>query len=384
MGQSLFPQNVIAVVWDFDKTLTPAYMQSPLFARYKVDEKTFWNEANGLAAFYKARGATNVSKDTLYLNHMLTYVRNGIFKGLTNHLLFELGRQIEFYPGMPTFLSETKDEVNTNVTARKYGITLEHYVVSTGLRKMIEGSAIAPFVDGIWACEFTEGTAQPGYLKPSQTKLFGQPVSPQITDIAYAIDNTTKTRALFEINKGCNKHEEIDVNATLSDKDRRIPFQNMLYIADGPSDVPAFSIMNKHNGHTFAVYKPKMPDQFEQVKKLQVENRVQGIGEADYTSGSLTTMWIRKTIEDMAHQIASNQQKAFRERVGSAPSHILTDIPSPKDIQEAVTSSSKKPRPKRLKMVDKLPSTKVTQSVMSDLVNDSLRPGIVSSTKVSA
>src|SRR5580698_1776191 len=124
MGPSLFTQNVIAVIWDFDKTLTPAYMQTPLFSRFNVDQKKFWAEANGLEEFYRRRGAHNVSKDTLYLNHILTYVREGIFKDLTNDMLFTLGTQIAFYPGLPDFFDKLKVGVTGNTEFARHGVTV--------------------------------------------------------------------------------------------------------------------------------------------------------------------------------------------------------------------------------------------------------------------
>ena len=323
--QSLFTQNVIAVIWDFDKTLTPSYMQAPLFKHFGVDEKTFWNEANGLEKFYRAGGAHNVSKDTLYLNPMLTYVREGKFAGLTNDLLFKLGSKIEFYKGLPEFFARLKNEVGANRQFAKHGISVEHYIVSTGLRKMIEGSEIAPFVDGIWGCEFVEGTARPGYLDKGQQQLFQSPG--HITDIAYAIDNTTKTRALFEISKGSNKEKDIDVNATLAPEDRRVPFQNMIYIADGPSDVPAFSIVNQYGGRTIAVYKPALMDQFSQAAKLQEERRVQAVCEASYIAGSQADLTLSFAVNRIATKIVEAREAVLKARVGVTPRHILTDIP---------------------------------------------------------
>ena len=337
MSQSLFTQNVIAVIWDFDKTLTPAYMQAPLFARFNIDERKFWAEASGLEKFYRKRGAHNVSKDSLYLNHILTYVRDGIFKNLTNDLLVTLGAEIEFYPGLPDFFDKLKTGVTSDSEFSKHGVTVEHYIVSTGLRKMIEGSRIAPYVDGIWGCEFVEGTAKANYLDGDQSKLFEEPSPGFITDIAYAIDNTTKTRALFEISKGANKHTEIDVNASLAPEDRRVPFQNMIYIADGPSDVPAFSIVNQYGGQTFAVYKPGKLDQFVQVNRLQRENRVQGIGEANYQDASLTAFWISNAVNVVASRIVQARQTALREKVGATPQHILTDL------GERIANGSKEP-----------------------------------------
>jgi hypothetical protein len=325
MPQTLFTQNVIAVIWDFDKTLTPSYMQAPLFRRYGVDERKFWDESNGLAKNYKDRGAYNVSKDTLYLNHILTYVREGKFKGLSNALLFELGAEIEFYEGLPDFFNRLKDVATCNARFKKHNVAVEHYIVSTGLRQMIMGSRIAPYVDGAWGCEFVEGSAKPGYLDEQKPGLFAN--TGEITDIAYAIDNTTKTRALFEISKGTNKEPAIDVNASLSPEDRRVPFQNMIYIADGPSDVPAFSIVNRFGGKTLAVYKPKVRDQFAQANRLQMENRVQGIGESSYVEGSLTSLWLESAVEEIATKIANAREAALRDKIGAAPQHILTDIP---------------------------------------------------------
>src|SRR5579884_2502322 len=81
MSQNLFRQTIVAVIWDFDKTLIPGYMQAPLFRHYGVNEEKFWREVGGLPEFYKKRGLELVSRDTLYLTHILTYVRSGRFKG---------------------------------------------------------------------------------------------------------------------------------------------------------------------------------------------------------------------------------------------------------------------------------------------------------------
>jgi hypothetical protein len=156
MPQSLFTQNVIAVIWDFDKTLTPNYMQGPLFRKFGVDEKTFWDESNGLAEYYKRSGIGNVSNDSLYLNHILAYVKADIFKGLNNELLLELGGEIEFYDGLPDFFRSVKAVAAATDQFLRHGVTVEHYIVSTGLRQMILGSKIAQYVDGVWGCEFVE------------------------------------------------------------------------------------------------------------------------------------------------------------------------------------------------------------------------------------
>jgi len=341
MPQSLFTQSVIAIIWDFDKTLTPNYMQGPLFKKFGVDEKTFWEESNGLADYYKHSGIGNILRDSLYLNHMLAYVNAGIFKGLNNQLLFELGREIEFYDGLPDFFRSVKGVAPATDQFVKHGVTVEHYIVSTGLRQMILGSKIAQYVDGVWGCEFVEHLAGPGYLK-KQLPLFDHQM---IQGIGYALDNTTKTRALFEINKGTNKIPDIDVNASIAFEDRRIPFQNMIYIADGPSDMPCFSIVNQYGGRTFAVYKPKSPDSFRAVDKLQKQNRVQGIGEASYVEGSLAAMWITNAVNEIGSRIVTDRNRLFNERVGSAPQHIISDIESTLPQRKPVTAAQTDARP---------------------------------------
>ncbi len=325
MAHSLFTQNVIAIIWDFDKTLSPAYMQEPLFRKFGVDDRTFWKEANGLVEFFRRGGMHNVSGDTLYLNHILTYVERGIFKGLSNRLLFELGAEIDLFDGLPDFFATVKNGIGEVNRFAVHGIAVEHYIVSTGLRQMIMGSRIAPYVDGVWGCEFTESVAEPGYLEKDPT-LFDS-TEALIHAVGYSIDNTTKTRALFEINKGTNKLPEIEVNATVAPEDRRVPFQNMIYIADGPSYIPAFSIVNQYGGRTFAVYEPKSEEHFQSVERLQRQNRVQGIGEASYVVGSLAAMWITNAVREIAKRIVSDRDALLKQRVGSTPRHILSDLP---------------------------------------------------------
>ncbi len=337
--QSLFTQNIIAVIWDFDKTLSPVYMQAPLFRKYDVDEKTFWNESNKLGDYYRERGIKNAS-DTLYLDHILTYVKSGRFKGLTNEILRELGSEVPLYEGLPDFLRAVK-EIADEERFVKHGIQVEHYVASTGLRAMIEGSPIAAYLDDIWACEFTDSVPQPGYLATTDNESNDG----VICGIAYSIDNTTKTRALFEINKGSNKHKEIEVNATLAPEDRRVPFQNMIYIADGPSDVPAFSIVNQYGGRTIAVYKPTSIEHFQAVDKLQKENRVQGIAEANYVPGSLAALWITCAVREIAERVVRNRETLLKERTGSAPRHILSDIGQTPKKKGAAPGSNHKETP---------------------------------------
>lgn len=152
MPPAIYTQSVIAVIWDFDKTLTHDYMQGPLFTKYGVDSRAFWEEVNNLSAFYSEEGDYRIANDTIYLNHILTYIREGIFKGLTAKTLRELGNEIQLAPGLPGFFDRLRQSVDVE-PYRKHDVRVEHYVVSTGLRAMIKGSRLASHVEGIWACD---------------------------------------------------------------------------------------------------------------------------------------------------------------------------------------------------------------------------------------
>ena len=222
--------NIIAVVWDFDKTLLNGYMQEPIFKYYGIDEKSFWGEVGLLPTKYMSEQGVRVNPETIYLNQFIRDARDGRMQGLNNEKLKSFGKELKFYPGIPELFTKTKDFIDKNEDYRECGIKLEHYIVSTGMAAIIQGSEIAEYVDGIWGCEFIEDE-QNGVRR--------------IAEIGYTVDNTTKTRAIFEINKGVNKHPEMDVNIAMPEDARRVKLKNMIYIADGPSDIPAFSVDRK-------------------------------------------------------------------------------------------------------------------------------------------
>lgn len=318
-NRQLFPQNVVAVIWDFDKTLIPGNMQGPLFRKFGIDEQSFWDEVDGLEQFYLNHGSHRVGRDALYLNHILTYVREGVMKGLSNDMLFELGREIEFYQGIPDFLELLKKSIESEPRFAEHQITVENYIISTGLRQMIMGSAVAPYATEVWACEFAELVAPPGYAE-GQEALFSP--DGQIDQLIYTIDNTSKTRAVFEINKGTNRNPAIDVNSKVAPEDRRVPFQNMIYIADGPSDVPVFSVVGANGGKTYAVYRPESETEFDQANRLLEQDRIDAFGEAVYTPGSQTSMWITNAARQIGRRIVRDREEALAERVGLPPRHV--------------------------------------------------------------
>jgi hypothetical protein len=202
---------------------------------------------------------------------------------------------------------------------RKHEIQLEHYIVSTGIAEMIRGSAIAPYVDGIWGCEFIENPLQPGFL---QQKEFELGADAEIAQIGMMIDNTSKTRALFEINKGTNKDPVLDVNAKIPSEDRRIQFPNMIYIADGPSDIPCFSLVKERGGKGYGVYNPDRLDEFKQNDALRNADRIGHYGRADYREGSETYNWIKLQIQEIADRIVAEREAAVAKRVARPPRHL--------------------------------------------------------------
>ncbi len=310
-------QNIIAIIWDFDGTLIPNYMQFPLFKKFNINPKLFWKEVNQLSALYQREGIT-VNSDTVYLNHLLTYVQQGKCKGLNNKMLNVLGKEIRFFPGIPQFFSDTQEIVLNDPLLSNFDIKVEHYVVSTGLSEMIKGSIISDHVDGIWGCEFIQNP----FVSQNGKLVKQKPDNEEISSIAFSIDNTTKTRAIFEINKGVNKVSELSVNQKLDFEDRRVPFENIIYIADGPSDVPAFSVVKSRGGKTFAVYKKNKVESFRQANSLKEDDRVHLIGEADYRKDTITYLWITEQIKDIANNIIKKKKSKLLEGSQGIPKHL--------------------------------------------------------------
>lgn len=301
--------DVIATVWDFDKTLIPSYMQNPIFQKYKYEGKKFWDENNSEIANYKAQGL-EVNSDSYYLNKFIRMSAKGQpFDGLNNEKLIELGAELKFFDGAIELFKRIND-LNSNKTYRDFGITFENYIVSTGFKKMIEGSDIRPYVKKIWGAELID--------------IVGEDGKKRLGEIAYSLDNTTKTRALFEINKGVGIVEDstIDVNTKIAHENRRVQFCNMIYVADGPSDVPAFSVINQKEGATLAVYPKGDRAALKSVEQLRKDGRVQMIAEADYTENATAAMWIMEKITSQADEIVERKKAPYRQAPGT-PRHLV-------------------------------------------------------------
>lgn len=300
--------NIIAVIWDFDKTLVDGYMQDPIFKKYGVNPSDFWKTVNALPKKYWEEQHVRTNKDTIYLNHFIECAQpDGCFDGLNNEKLREFGKDLKFYKGVPEIFSKTKQMIAENSAYQEYGIKVEHYIVSTGFAEEIRGSSVMEFVDGVWGCELIEH------------EIDGKKV---IAEIGYTIDNTSKTRAIFEINKGIPQNPEIEVNAKMAADMRRVQFENMIYIADGPSDIPAFSVVNKNGGSTFAIYPHGDSKAFQQVEQMRHDGRINMYAEADYSEGTTSYMWITNTIEQYAQRIYHAEKAKFKQSVSSSPRHL--------------------------------------------------------------
>ena len=296
--------NIIAVIWDCDRTLIDGYMQDPIFAEYGVDPKQFWSEVNALPEFYKRTQGVKVNRDTIYLNHFIRYAKEGKFAGLNNAKLREFGRKQKFYRGIPEIFEFTKKMLD-DPAYTEFGIQVEHYIVSTGFAEVIRGSALMDYVEEVWGCELIE--AEDGST---------------ISEIAYTIDNTTKTRAIFEINKGIPKLRDIDVNTKIEEKNRRVQVRNMIYIADGPSDIPAFSVVQQGGGATFAIYPRGDMDALHQVERMREDGRVDMYAEADYSEDSTAHMWITHKIQEIADRIRKEEREAVTGSLNEGPKHL--------------------------------------------------------------
>ncbi len=133
--------NVIAVIWDCDKTLIDGYMQDPIFKEYSINSSEFWKKVNSTPEEYEKRGI-RVNKDTYYLNHFIRCAHNGTFKGLGNNKLREYGTKQKFYKGIPEIFEKTKNMFKEDKRYSEYGIQVEHYIVSTGFAEIIRGSEL--------------------------------------------------------------------------------------------------------------------------------------------------------------------------------------------------------------------------------------------------
>ena len=195
------PQNTIAIVYDYDQTLSPIYMQEEaIFPVFGIDPSHFWKRC---AELVQKQGYDH---ELAYMKVLLDCLE---IDRPTNARLRELGARLTFYPGLPEMFEDLKNTLITPEHAA-HGIRVEHYIVSSGLKDIIEGSRLAPYVRKIFGCEFATDEQD------------------RITFPKRAISHTQKTQFLFRINKGMLELDQ-DVNDHMDPALRPVPFQNMIY-----------------------------------------------------------------------------------------------------------------------------------------------------------
>lgn len=296
-------ENILAVIFDFDLTLSAEYMQAALFRKYHVEGKAFWQEKDQAIAAAKEK-SINLDDECAYLNLMLRYVRKGHFPKLSNAELRELGKEVQLHAGLPEFLPRLKEQITADPAYAPYNVQLEFYVISSGLKEMVLGSALGPCLTGVFGAEFLED---------------GQGT---IAEIARVIGHAKKPEFIHLINKGGNVNPDIDLNGMLPRDLRRVPFENMLYIGDGANDVPCFETLNKRGGKSFAVYNPASEEAFRQAYALQRDSRVLAFGPADYQKGSHTARVIERMLREMMQEQIESREEEIRKRASPGPKHI--------------------------------------------------------------
>lgn len=261
-------KTVIALLYDFDKTLCTQDMQNYSFIpSLGMNPNDFWQATNSFGREHHMDGI---------LAYMYTMVKKAQEKNvpLTRESLRECGHSIAFFPGVLDWFSRINRFGDT------LGVQVEHYVISSGLKEIIEGSAIAPFFKEVYACEFFYNEN-------------GIPVWPKL-----AVNFTAKTQFVYRINKGVlNVNDDQALNASMPDEHKRVPFVNMIYIGDGLSDVPCMKMMRSYGGQAIAVYQDGNRDA---VEELLRKERVDFIFPADYREGGPLEETVKNILKKMA------------------------------------------------------------------------------------
>jgi len=217
----------MAIAYDFDGTLSPINMQEHIFIpALGLNTTVFWKSVKKLA---KEQDADEV------LCYMHEMIRQGCYHSakLTRSAIREYGKKIPLFEGVLDWFPRITQYGASN------GVALKHYVISSGLKPMIEGTEIAKFFEKIFGCEFIYDVDE-------------RAIAPGV-----AVNYTTKTQYLFRINKGClDRWDDKSINSFVPMEDRPMPFNNMIFIGDGDTDIPAMKMTNYQGGMSVAVYPP--------------------------------------------------------------------------------------------------------------------------------
>lgn len=262
---------VVAICYDFDKTLSPDNMQAQGYLqaiRYECQDE-FWKETNELAR------ANCMDSNLAWMHLMLKGARGKeIFR---REMLARYGSQVELYDGVCDWF----DRICRYGEER--GITVEHYILSSGLKEMIEGTCIADKLTAIFASSFYYDEA-------------GVAVWP-----AQVVNYTSKTQFLFRISKGVLDVNDNAVNDYVAPENIRVPFTNMVYIGDSETDIPCMKLVNSYGGYSVGVYDPETGDK-SRVLKLLDEHRIGYFAPADYTEGSEMDALMKSILDKTAER----------------------------------------------------------------------------------
>lgn len=282
---------IVAICYDFDKTLSPKDMQEfGLIPKLNCSSKEFWDQSNGMA---KKEGMDKI------LAYMMTIIKKaGHDISITKKDFNSLGKDIELFPGVETWFERV------NKIAQEAHVNVEHYIISAGLKEIIQGTSIAPCFKEIYASSFLYSASGEAYW-PRQV-----------------VNYTTKTQYLFRINKNClDLSDEDSVNEYKEDEERRIPFTNFIYIGDSETDIPAMKIVKNGGGIAIGVYDPHTKN-MDKVMPLLKQKRIDFLTPADYSENSrieqLVTKSLKKISESNALTRLNRRQKEMVENLKKA------------------------------------------------------------------
>ena len=259
---------IVAFLYDFDKTLCTTDMQNYSFIpSLGMEPGEFWTEANRF-------GHQERADSVLAYMYIMLREAERRERAFTREELVEQGRSIVLFPGVREWFSRIND------FGASLGLQVEHYVISSGLREIIEGSGIAGAFKEIYASEFCYDEE-------------GHPVWPKM-----AVNFTAKTQFVYRINKGVlDVSDDKSLNASMPDDSKRVPFPNMIYIGDGLSDVPCMKMMMAYGGEAIAVYQEgNRPG----VEELLRQGRVDFIFPADYREDTALDRTVKNILRKMA------------------------------------------------------------------------------------
>ena len=248
---------VLAICYDFDKTLSPDDMQAQGYIQsvYDGDVQTFWDESNALAK------ENEMDTNLAYMYKMVEEAHGRIV--FTRKALEEYGAKVKLFPGVVDWFERIRNFGAEN------GVIVEHYIISSGLKEMIEGTSIAK-----------AGAFERIYASSFMFDKKGVAIWP-----AQAINYTNKTQFLFRIEKGTLDVNDSGVNDYYAPEDIRVPFRNMVYIGDSDTDIPCMKLVNAYGGHSIGVFNSDTFDKTKVYKMLR-DNRIKFFVPADYTNGS--------------------------------------------------------------------------------------------------